>query len=289
MSSSQKAALRYVEEKFDSALSKPSIYWPTVPHKNLEWEIVSRIKDPDRIWQATSNLCGMASFMNTLAWDDPYLYGHYVCNLLQYGSAILGYQKDSPRISPTKATRSSKVPPTMPTADWVALASLRDHLNKVLDYSFDAAVPVLGEIPLLGLFGSPRLTGEPIGGITLPKDLVHMLKAVGYTKVVDLADWKYKPEPKVMGLANAYFAAGYRVLLLVNSGIYSPSASSWSMLPTHWVRMTAKFDQRGSKVRARVYDPAAGCQRWLPESDSGAYLPLASFLGHFWGFVAGRR
>lgn len=288
MSSTKSSAIKYVKDKFASALKKPSIYWPTVPHKNLEWEILKRIEDPDRIWQGTSNLCGMASFMNSLAYKDPYLYGYFVCGLLKNGSAYLGYTKDSPVIKPSKATRSSKVPPSMPTADWVALSSLRDHLNQVLHYSFDVGVPTLKDIPLIGLFGTPKLV-EAVGGITWPKDLPPMLEAVGYTNIVNRADVVVRPDQSVWGELHHYYSHGYRVLLLINTAIFQPDAGKFSSMPNHWVRMAGRVHQTGSKVRVLVYDPAAGGLRWLPQSKSGASLPLSAFWGNFWGFVAARK
>lgn len=287
MASTQESALKLVAKKFAS-MDLPSVYWPAVEHKNLQWEIESRIKDPDRIWQSQSNLCGMATFFNTLAWDDPYLYAFYVCEMYRCGAAYLGYGKSAPLVKTTKATRSSKPPPAMPAADWVALASLRDHLNGVLDYSFDAGIPVLKDIPLLGFLGSPKFA-EPLAGITWPSNLENMLKAVGYTKVVNKASVQYSAGPKAIDDANAYLKAGYRVLVLIHTGIYSTSAGTVALSAEHWVRLVEPIAKNGSSVRARVYDPADGRTCYLPDTKNGAYLHRNSFNAHFYGFIAAKK
>lgn len=283
--SSKSSALALVAKKFAS-MSLPSIYWPTVEHKNLKWEIDSRINDPDRIWQSQSNLCGMASFFNTLAWDDPYLYAFYVCEMYRCGAAYLGYGKKAPLIKPSKATRSSKVPPTMPAADWVALASLRDHLNDVLDYSYSMGIPVLKDIPLLGFLGSPSFV-EAVGGINWPGDLENTMKAVGYTKVVNAASIHGIAGPKHLDSANAHLKAGYSVLLLIHSGIEKDDAATFTMTPDHWVRLRAPIEMNGTGVRAWVYNPAYGTKHWLPKS--GKFIHRNAFRAHFYGFVAARK
>lgn len=105
MGSTQAAALKHVADRFAS-MKKASVFWPTVPFKNLEWEINNRIQGPSRIYQAKSNLCGMGSFFNTLATDDPYLYAYFLCSVYKCGSAYLGHGKDAPIVKVSKQTRS---------------------------------------------------------------------------------------------------------------------------------------------------------------------------------------
>ncbi len=285
MSTSQDSALKLIDKKFGS-MPLPSIYWPTVEHKNLKWEITSRVKDPSRIWQAMSNLCGMATFFNTLASEDPYLYAFYACEMYRCGAAHLGYGKKAKLVKASRATRSSAVPPGMPTADWVVLASLRDHLNDVLDYSYSMGIPGLKDIPILGFLGSPKLI-EAVGGITWPGDLYNELKAVGYAKVVNKAAVDHTAAASALGDANAYFAAKYHVLMLINSGLYDDQAGTHTMTPDHWVKLERKIEYQGTGVRAWVYNPAEGKKHWLPTSEKFVHGNV--FQGHFYGFVAARR
>ena len=180
----KESALKQIDKKF-SSMTLPGI---TASRGSQEPEIGDRGEGgrSTKIWQSQSNLCGMATFFNTLATDDPYLYAYFVCGMYRCGAAYLGYTKESKIVKASKTTRSSTLPPGMPTADWVALASLRDHLNDLINYSYNMGIPFLKDIPVLGFLGSPKLI-EPLGGINWPGDLYNMLKAVGYTKVANNA------------------------------------------------------------------------------------------------------
>jgi hypothetical protein len=283
-SSSRNAAHKHVDKKLaSSGLYSP--FWPNVDHKNLKWEIDARIDDPDRIYQATSNLCGMASFFNSLAWDDPLCYAYYLCSMYRTGSAYLGNSTSSPIVSAGKLTRSSKVPPTMASADWIALASLRDKCNVLLGYSYNMGVPGLKDIPLLGFFGTPNFV-EPVGGISWPHDVANAMLAVGY-KVASKAAINQVADASAMDQANAYFDAGWKVLLLIHTGIEDDDAGKKTFAPNHWVRLYARIETKGKGVRAWVHDSATGSSHWLPTS--GKFIDRSVFRAHYYGFVAGRK
>jgi hypothetical protein len=238
----------------------------------------------------------MASFLNTLAWDDPYLYAFYVCELYRCGAAHLGYGKDAPLAKPSKLTRSSNSPVGMSHAAWVALASLRDHLNAVLDYSYDMGIPGLKDIALLGVLGSPKLV-EAVGGITWPDDLVTILKAVGYTKVVEKANTTIHAGAGAAADASAYFTSGYRVLILINTNMLHDDGGSvdGSFTASHWVRLRSKIESKQKHfksggengVRFSICDPARGQVVAVPAS--GAYLRRSGFLLNFYGYVAAKK
>ncbi|GAB4161761.1 MAG: hypothetical protein Fur0037_28300 [Planctomycetota bacterium] len=274
-----------VAKKF-SQMHGPSPYWPMVVHELLRDEIDSRIDNPDWIWQSSTSLCGMASFFNSLAWDDPYLYAFYLCEMYRCGAAYLGYgSSNPPLVTASKATRSSKRPHGLPSADWIALASLRDHLNGVLHYSYNMGIPVLKEIPLLGFFGNPSLV-EQVGGITYPEDMGSILKAVGYRNVVQKAYKSTHPGAASVHDANHYHKAGYRIVILINTDIMDDGATP-STMPDHWLRLAGPFEKKGNGYRVRVYNSQVGGLEWLPHS--GKYLDQKNFLGNFFGFVAGRH
>ncbi len=273
--------------------------WPTVAHDQIRFDLEQRIYNPDLIWQSQSNLCGMASFFHALAKDDPYLYAYYVCSMYLRGSAYLGYGKDAPVVSASKLTRSSKVPP-MSSVDWIALSSLRDYFNKYLDYSFDAGIPGLKDIPLLGFFGSPKLI-EAVGGITWPDDLANILLAVGYQV-------RMTPALRVATLkdlydANSLFKNGYRVFLLIHTCLAKNNPSAITTYPEHWVHMVDLFDINSSGIRVRVFDPVWGQRVYLPNSGKqidnqtgqavyfpeGGRIPIKNFCNNLFGYVAGRR
>jgi hypothetical protein len=282
MPSTKSGAIAHVKDKLSGVYH--SIMWPTVAHDQIRFDLEQRIYNPDLIWQSQSNTCGMASFFHALAEDDPYLYAYYVCSMYLRGSAYLGYGKDAPIVSASKLTRSSKVPP-MSSVDWIALASLRDYLNNFLDYNFDAGIPGLKDIPLLGFLGSPKLI-EAVGGITWPTDLANILLAVGY-QVQMTAAINRVATLKDLYDANSLFKNGYRIFLLIHTCLAKDNPSAVTTVPEHWVHMVDLFNINASGVRATVFDPAWGQRVYLP--NSGKQIPIKNFCNNLFGYVAGRR
>jgi hypothetical protein len=292
---SRTAAEAVVEKKLGAyADYAKSVYWP---HAYVNWvrdDLLARIDNPDLIWQSCTNTCGIATFINALAWDDPYLYAYFVSELVVSGAAYLGYGGDARVIKASKLTRSSKIPFEMSHADWVGIASIRDYLNDVLHYSYNMGVPVLKDIPLLGFLGTPNLV-EAVGGITWPSDLETILKSVGYTKVVNEADATAMPSPETVGAANSYLAKEYRVLILIHTNLLHDNGGSvdHSSFPNHWVRLTGKFELKAhhfksdkeNGIRFKIRDTASGMHVEVPTS--GGYLRHSGFMDNFYGYIAG--
>lgn len=298
MGSARSTAQQLAYKKFEK-IDSNSVYWPWLDYGSVYSGLIDRIDDPGLIWQSTSNLCGMASAMNALAMDDPYLYAFYACELYRCGAAYLGYGKGAPLVEPSKATRSCKPPPNMHQTDWLTLSALRDHLNGLLDYTYGMGVPILKDIPLLGFLGSPTLV-ERLAAINYPSDVVTMLKGVGYTKVVDHAVWSVHASASRVGEANGYFGAGYRVLLLINTGMFDvdeDGSAPTSTSSNHWVRLTSKFDI-GKKhfgdengIRFGIYDPQASDKKATSSLVpwTGGYMRHSSFMHNFYGYIAAKH
>ena len=186
------------------------------------------------------------------------------------GAAYLGYTKESKIVKASKTTRSSTLPPGMPTADWVALASLRDHLNDLINYSYNMGIPFLKDIPVLGFLGSPKLI-EPLGGINWPGDLYNMLKAVGYTKVANNAAWEHIAPAPALDNANAFLNAKYHVLMLIHAGLYDDTAGTTPGCPITGSSWTAR-----SSTRDRVCAP--GCTIPRRGKNTGCLRPESSCI-----------
>jgi hypothetical protein len=298
MGSARSNAQQLAWKKFKN-INSNSVYWPWLDYGSVYSGIIDRIDDPGLIWQSTTNLCGMASAMNALAMDDPYLYAFYACELYRCGAAYLGYGKEAPLVKPSKATRGSKPPHSMHPTDWLTLAGLRDHLNDTLDYAYGMGVPLLKDIPLLGFFGNPKLV-ERLAAINYPSDLVTMLKAVGYTKVVDHAVWSVHASSTRVTEANSYLSAGYRVLLLINTAMYDidlDGSTPSSQSSNHWVRLKSKFkikqkqfkDENG--IKFAIYDPQSSDKKDTSSMVpwTGGYMRHSSFMLNFYGFIAAKH
>lgn len=297
MGSSRSVARQLAYQKFKDSNAN-SVHWPWLDYGSVYTGLLARIDNPDLIWQSTSNLCGTASALSALATDDPWLYAFYVCELYHSGAAYLGYGNEAPLVRPAKATRNWKPPQGVHQTDWLALAALRDHLNERLDYTFDMGVPLGRELPLLAVPSTPRLI-ERLAALNYPSEVVTLLKAIGYTRVVNAAAWSVPANAVRVSEASGYHAAGYRVLLLVNAGMFDAASDGRTGPPAgtnRWVRLMDRFElttrQFGEEhgIRLVIRDPQSS---GAPPSASllpadGGYLRVSSFLHHFYGFVAAR-
>src|ERR1700676_4559569 len=78
--------------------------------------------------QGASSLCGPAAVMFCVASRNPEMYVQYVTDLYDQGQAKFGTLP----VTPSPLCRNYS--PKMDAADWIALASLRDSDNKILNY-----------------------------------------------------------------------------------------------------------------------------------------------------------
>ena len=101
-------------------------------------QLTERINNPHLIDQASASLCGPAALMYTLAHLKPDIYVQYVIDLYNKGQARLGTleikpSKDCRNYYP-RDDRKVKYKDQISECDWIALASLRDSENKILEY-----------------------------------------------------------------------------------------------------------------------------------------------------------
>jgi len=90
-----------------------------------------RVKEPWRIAQSGTPLCGPAAFMYCIAKDRPSTYVKYVIDLAEEGIAKL----NKLTVEPGNACKNASLKESIHPVDWVALASLRDSSNAILPVS----------------------------------------------------------------------------------------------------------------------------------------------------------
>src|SRR5262249_39065587 len=152
------------------------------------------IDDPYKIDQQGSSLCAPAAMVFALAKDSPERYAKFVIDLFELGAAKLG--KLDIRPGEDLLTYGLPASDRGPDAvDWIALASLRDSSNWILDY---------------------QAATDSVAGITTPGTLAQWARDIGYTKVIDktiLIDDRGKNlwEAAVRNEVNRY-----KVFLLIN-------------------------------------------------------------------------
>jgi hypothetical protein len=268
-------------------------YWPKLQEEKVATGLTVRIDSPDLIYQAQANLCGMASFVHDLVETDPVMYAWVGIHLFKNAAAKLGRGERGMVIKASVDTRSSPLPPGMNHADWVLLASLRDHSNKVLKYAYNAKIPLLSDIPILGLLGQPFIA-EPIAAINWPADLETLLRAAGFKHVSNQADTTSLAGYASMERMSKFYEAGYQVMMLISNSMLDggkPTATA-----EHWVTLESKIDENlfgiktsppSSGVTFTIFNPAKRA-KWRVPGTPGTYLPLRQFLDNYYGFVAAR-
>jgi hypothetical protein len=268
-------------------------YWPKVKEEEVASGLIDRVDRPDIVFQSAANVCGMASFVHDLLETDPVLYTWLGIHLFKSAKGRLGRGQESIVITASVETRSSPLPAGINHADWVVLASLRDYSNKVLKYGYNTKIPVLSDIPILGIFGQSWVA-EPIAGINWPKDLEVLLRAAGFRRIVNAADTLSLAGYKNFERAGEYYEAGYQVMLLISNSMLTGGKPT----PTaeHWITLESKIEEnifafQGSEqpsgVAFTIFNPAKRAKYKVP-SPPAAYIPLRQVLNNFYGFVAAR-
>lgn len=248
--------------------------WPHINRAALIAGLRARIKDPDKIDQANTSLCGPADFVRDVAEDKPKVYAQAVIDLYERGTAQIG----TFTITSSNDLRGHalvKIPTGMIDAsDWVILASIRATDNWYFDYGAE---------------------DQEVRAITMPADKVKWFKAAGYTDVVDETNLLITKDLVSASLANSYFRKGYHVTLFINSDMLSPSTmNNVSTTPDHWVAMTKPMEIRATVPRAFPDEETSvklevyswGRRIGVPSSGRLTYY---HFTANFYGFIACRR
>jgi hypothetical protein len=248
-------------------------FWPTLDKAKVLAGLKARIDDPDKIYQASTSLCGVASFVRELAWDDPVQYGLLGALLYQGGWGNLGKGHRLTRIEPRVPTRQAAVPTrgdeVMDHADWLVLASVRDAFN-TFAYVHDKL--------------------EGLRGMTV-RAMPAYFKAAGYDELVYNFDAVNTQGVANMEAATRFFKMGYAVVLFVHSSVLDKSDR---VLPTaqHWIALRSPIQinyawntgQAGVRID-RVW--SWGKEQSIPKGTT-PYMPLTEFMGCYYGYLAAR-
>ncbi|MDR2093778.1 MAG: hypothetical protein LBP58_10800 [Azoarcus sp.] len=190
-------------------------------------DLTDRHKVPSLINQDKTPLCGPAAFMYCIARENPDVYGEYVLDLAMTGEGRIG----NLTVTVGRDCRKAELNPNgeeIAPVDWVALASLRDASNKVLDME------------------SP---GSKAAGITSSGTLAGWFRKTGWFKsgVIDTGNTFFTEDLKNLLEINLYQSGAY-ICMLLKDAIIQPTKdpginkigkknapkSPWNG-PTHWI------------------------------------------------------
>jgi hypothetical protein len=217
-----------------------------------------RIADPTSLDQSAASLCGPAALFYCLLNDRPETYVRFVIDLYTTGSANLG----SLTVSPGSDCRRYRPPPDKIAAvDWIALASLRDSENSLIDY---------------------ESADDTAGGVTMPHSLAAWFRALGYSDVRNETNVFFTKGRSDIDSCHTLRLHGRKVCLFVNAQILSAhSQASRSFSPNHWVVLTSSAGVVNNALSVNVY--TWGDIRRVPAAGT---LSVDQFCRNFYGYVS---
>ena len=233
------------------------------------------VNDPSLVEQGSLNLCGPAAVHRLWIERDPQAFARYVTSLYDTGSGSFGSKNVSPGSDLRKQDYDGRAVPAMtaaggvcPSADWVAMSSLRDVTNTFLDFE-----------------GMPS---EDVSAMSLPADVAAWLRATGlYSSVSDEGNWYL-----TKGLAHAEGlspGSDTDVVLLINAHVLTSSAASGHKKSDEFI--LSAFPNHFVVLRSRVTEPTPDevefdCWTW--GADVHVRIPKSVFVANYYGAVIAR-
>jgi hypothetical protein len=214
----------------------------------------ARTASPGKIHQRGSSLCGPASFWYCILKRKPQLYVDYVTQLYDHGKAKVGRLSKTPSNACKNFNPAGKIDPV----DWIALASLRDASNLLMNY------------------GKPS---QQAAGVSYPGDLIGWFKAIGYGNGINRTQLFGDMVKNRSHFENAFKLRqhGYDVCLLTDHHIIDGKKNWWSMWPTHWVVLTKPVKLTYDQIDIKVFT-------WGSETH-GVSVKTDDFLRCYYGYV----
>lgn len=233
--------------------------FPQIKLEDVIAGLRDRVNDPQTQDQGAASLCGPAALFYCLLNFKPELYVQYVIDLYTKGEARIGKLKVDPSLScRAYLPPAGKIAPV----DWIALASLRDSENTVLDYSS---------------------VDDTVSGITRPGTLASWFNDIGYTSVRNETNFYFCKGKKEVDAAGNAVRQDHAVCLLVNDNILYPARQKQkSTFCNHWIVLDEAQKLPGNQVAISVYSWGKASRR-IPSAGS---LSADEFSRNFYGYVA---
>ena len=242
----------------DFAAGSGTSAFPAFTRATIVAGLRERVADPTKIDTTSVNLCGPAALFYCLAKDNPDLYVQYVVDLFTKGEANIGKLK----VKPGRDCRNAR-PDTSQIApvDWIALASLRDSENAILDYeSID----------------------DTVAGATMPSGLAAWFTACGYSQVRNDTNVFICKGRGAIDTAHQLRLQGRRVCLFIcDNMLYRDHDTDLSLHPDHWVVLESPASVVNGTISIRVFSWGRICM--VPPTGT---LDVDHFCRNFYGFVA---
>ena len=217
-----------------------------------------RIADPSKQDQSAASLCGPAVLLYCVLEEHPEIYTQYVIDLYKTGEGRLGKLT----VKPSAGCRAYQPPKNkIHPVDWIAMASLRDSENTLLDYSS---------------------ADDTAAGITMPHTLASWFSKLGWRGVRNITNVFFVKGRSDVDACAREFDSDRRVCLFISMQMLDPlKFAHRSVTPDHWVVLTKRMTVQKDMLNFGVYSWG----KLIDVPRTGAY-PLSGFYRNFYGYVS---
>lgn len=233
--------------------------FPRIDQAELIAGLRERVNDPTKQDQAKASLCCPAAFFYCVLNYKPELYVQYVIDLFTTGKARIG----SLEVKPGAACRAYQPPKDkIAGVDWVALASLRDSYNMILDVAS---------------------VDDDIAARSREGEVGKWFRQVGYAGVRDDGNNLFSKGRKEIEAFDRDTRASRDVCLFVNDNIlYDVKNKLNSHYWNHCVVVDDPPEVKNGRISVNVYT-YGGITR-IPLTGT---LSVEEFSRNFYGYVSG--
>ena len=233
--------------------------FPRIAESDIVAGLADRIQDPTKQNQGAAGLCGPAAFFYCVLNYKPELYVQYVIDLFTTGKARIG----SLEVKPGAACRVYQPPVAKISAvDWVALASLRDSDNLVMDLSS---------------------VDDALSCGSMPADVADWFRKIGYRDVRNDTNLYFCKGRKEIEALDREMRVNRDVCLFINDNMLDDHTCRLkSTFVNHWVVVDEPPEIKGGRISLSVY--TWGEIQRIPTVGT---LSLEEFSRNFYGYVSG--
>jgi len=234
--------------------------FPRIDPAELIVDLRKRVKDPVTQDQGAASLCCPASFFYCVLNYKPELYVQYVIDLFTTGKARIG----SLEVKPGAACRAyHPVKGKIEPVDWVALASLRDSYNAILDVAS---------------------VDDDVAARTREGEVSKWFRQIGYAGVREESNNFFSKGRKEIEVFDRDTRASRDVCLFVHDNIlYDVKNKLKSHHWNHCVVVDEPPDFKNGQINLSVY--TYGDIWRIPKIGS---LSVEEFSRNFYGYVSGQ-
>ena len=235
-----------------------------VTRNQVSTRLTQLIANPDAVDQGQLNLCGPATVLRTVLRRDPKLVVQFVAGLVEKGKGRFGRRLVEP--GSDLRNQAFKSFWGCPAAEWVAMSSLRDDENWLLDFE-----------------GTPD---DGLSGATTPGEIEDWLKETDlYSTVRNEANLVVNEDKAhIMGLAQDSNTDNILLIhshLLRNASATNKKSDEFilSAFPNHWVVLGGPVSDAGGRVKFDV---------WSWGSTYTIDVSVTTFEANYYGAVIAR-